>query len=192
VRIAAGGTFQADVGAGEIRVASLAVEAGGRVDVGAGRLTIAGGVASIQSITALVMSGHDGGTWAGTGVTSSLAAATPGRGLGWRPNDDTSLTVAFAAPGDTNLDGLVDQLDLAEVMASALLDTGVAAGWWQGDFTYDGVVDILDISELMVTGLYDQPSYLPVVTNAFDVAFAALAFAAEKPADRQKQGPVFA
>jgi len=174
------------VGTGEIRVASLAVDAGGRVDVGAGRLTITGGAASIQAITALVVAGHNGGGWTGAGITSSLAAATPGRGLGWMPNDDASLTVAFAAPGDTNLDGFVDQLDLAQVLSSGLFDTGVTAGWWQGDFTYDGLIDILDISELVVTGLYNEPPYLPVVSNAFDAAFAALAVAAEAPAVRRR------
>ena len=43
-------------------------------------------------------------------------------------------------PGDFNLDGVVDNLDLAILYANAF--TG--ASWQQGDANYDGVVNGLD------------------------------------------------
>jgi hypothetical protein len=71
------------------------------------------------------------------------------------------LTFAFAAPGDTNLDGVVDVLDAANFISSGYYDAGVAASWMDGDFNDDGIVDILDAADLMGGGLYDAGNYLP-------------------------------
>ena len=92
--------------------------------------------------------------------------------MGYVENDDGSLTLAFAASGDTNLDGLFDSLDLANIVTSGLLDSGLPAAWWQGDFNYDGFVDILDVSAMFSTGLYDQLTYLPSSRSARAAAFA--------------------
>jgi hypothetical protein len=75
------------------------------------------------------------------------------------PQDDGSILVAFAAPGDLDLDGFIDIGDIAAMLGSGLVDTGLAAGWWQGDVNYDGVVDSLDLGELLAGGLYDQGNY---------------------------------
>jgi len=73
----------------------------------------------------------------------------------------SSLTFAFAAPGDTNLDWLVDINDAAQFIAAGKYDTGLPATWSEGDFNYDGVVDIQDAADFSATGLYNEGSYNP-------------------------------
>ena len=83
--------------------------------------------------------------------------------MGWLDHGDGSLTVAFAAPGDTNLDGTVDVLDVANFVTIGRYNAGDAGGvadWADGDFTYDGLVDALDLSEFISSGLVDAGSYL--------------------------------
>jgi len=97
--------------------------------------------------------------------------------------------VGFAAPGDTNLDGVFDIQDAANFFGGNQLDVGGPSNWEQGDFNHDGVVDLLDVSEMLGAGLYDAGGYLPASQaaasaaaapessslSAADVAFAALA-----------------
>ena len=49
-------------------------------------------------------------------------------------------------PGDANLDGRVDVLDLAILAAN--YRKNVTGGWMQGDFNNDGVVDVEDLALL--------------------------------------------
>ena len=49
-------------------------------------------------------------------------------------------------PGDINLDGRVDILDLAILAAN--YRKNVTGGWLQGDFNNDGVVDVEDLALL--------------------------------------------
>jgi hypothetical protein len=80
------------------------------------------------------------------------------------------LRIAAAAPGDLNLDGVVDLLDAANLLAGGKYDTGLPADWSLGDATYDGIVDILDASEFMGTGLYDSGPYDVLVAAGSVVA----------------------
>lgn len=93
------------------------------------------------------------------------AVAGPGRSIGWLANTDGTLSVGFAANGDTNIDGAVDILDAANFVAGNRFDTGAPVDWQDGDFNYDGVLDILDASEFFATGLYDTGVYLPVAVS---------------------------
>ena len=98
-----------------------------------------------------------------------------------------SYTVGFAAPLDSNLDGLVDIQDIAALLTSSKYETGLAADWSEGDNNHDGVVDVTDISAFLNTGLYDTGTYLPASQSAAvevgttatlspaDAAFAAMA-----------------
>jgi hypothetical protein len=79
--------------------------------------------------------------------------------VGWLDNGDGSLTVAYAAPGDTNIDWSIDILDVANFLALGKFDTGEPATWLEGDFNYDGLVDVLDASDFLVTGLYNTGNY---------------------------------
>ena len=137
---------------------------GGGIDLGGGRIEIAAGGITAAELVADIVAGRAGGTWNGaTGITSSLAAsdvaASIPRAVGWLDNGPGGLVVAFAAPGDTNLDGLIDVLDAAAFVGSGKFDTGDPAAWNQGDFTYDGIVDVLDAAAVVSTGLFDFGPY---------------------------------
>jgi autotransporter-associated beta strand protein len=146
-------------------VGGLAPNAGGLVDVGSGYVTVASGLSATDLVTAIV-AGRGDGSWTGTsGITSSVAAADVAvsipRSVGWVDNGDGSVSFAFAAPGDTNIDWQVDVLDAGNFLSFGKFDTGLAATWLEGDFNYDGVVDVLDAADFFGTGLYDAGTYNP-------------------------------
>jgi autotransporter-associated beta strand protein len=167
VSVSGSGVIQLQAAAGtEFQVGTLVVDqaSGGRMDVGSSRLAVAAGGISEAALLADLLAGRGSGAWDGTsGISSSAAAAaiaagTP-RTLGWLDAGGGAFTIAFAAPGDTDLDGLVDILDAANLLGASRYDTGGAASWVQGDFNYDGVVDLLDAAEFVGTGLYDVGGY---------------------------------
>lgn len=148
-----------------VAMAALTIDgtAGGVVDLGAGRIELPGGTAE-SAVRIAMATGRGDGSWNGSsGITSSavmadLRAGSP-RSLGWLDNGDGTLSLAYAAPGDTNIDGAVDILDAANFMAGGAFDSGVPGSWFQGDFGYDGLVDILDAAEFMAAGLFDAGGY---------------------------------
>jgi autotransporter-associated beta strand protein len=141
-------------------VGGLAVLAGGLTDVGNGSITVSAGL-SKNDLLAALRAGRGDGLWSGaTGITSSAAAASGGsRTVGWLDHGDGSVTFAYAAAGDTNLDWSVDILDIANVLAGGKFNSGVPASWSEGDFNDDGLCDMLDVADLMSTGLYAANSY---------------------------------
>jgi autotransporter-associated beta strand protein len=144
-------------------VGGLAPNAGGLVNLGNGLVTVASGLTPTELVTA-ILAGRGDGSWTGTtGITSSVAASDLASGIpravGWLDNGDGSVTTAFAAPGDTNIDWVVDVLDAGNFLTFGKYDTGLPASWLEGDFNYDGVVDVLDASEFFGTGLYDTGNY---------------------------------
>jgi hypothetical protein len=151
----------------ELRIAGLSIaDGGGRVDVGPGSVTIAAGGIAQGALVADLAAGRGSGDWDGAaGFVSRTATAAikagQNRGLGWTTAGDGSFRVAFAAPGDANLDGLFDILDAANVFSSGCFDSGAAATWAEGDFNYDGTVDVLDIADSLGTGLFDTGTYVP-------------------------------
>jgi autotransporter-associated beta strand protein len=180
------GSATCEVAAAEIAISSLAVDAGGRLDLGAARLRIAAGGYTLAQVVSQLGEGHAGGWSAASGIVSSAAASTAARSVGYRVNDDGSLSVAYAAPGDTNLDGFLDVLDASNFIASSAFNASVAADWMGGDFNYDGMVDLLDAADFISGGLFDAGGYLPAGTasggatevmapslSAADLAFAA-------------------
>jgi autotransporter-associated beta strand protein len=191
--VVAGGTGQvAPVTA--TSVASLDLASGnGLLDLTSGALTISSGMTATE-LVAEILEGRGDGNWTGTsGITSSTAAAesaagTP-RSVGWIDNGDGSLTTAYAAPGDTNIDWSIDILDAANFLSGGKFDTGSPAVWFEGDFSYDGIVDILDAADFFATGLYDAGNYNtapglsggvaavpePATTGALAVAVAGMA-----------------
>ena len=155
----AGGTLSLSPYA-QTTVGGLAPNAGGLTDVGNGFVTVSSGLSAVDMVTALV-TGRGDGSWNGTsGITSSTAAASGGdRTVGWLDNGDGSVTFAFAAAGDTNLDWTVDILDASNFLAGGKFDSGSPASWNDGDFTYDGFVDILDAASFLSNGLFDAGAY---------------------------------
>ena len=144
-------------------VGGLNPNAGGLVDVANGMVTVTSGL-TVENMLTAITAGSNGGTWTGTsGIASSTAAvdsaAGSPRAVGWLENGDGSLTVAYAAPGDTNIDWSIDILDAANFLALGKFDTGSPATWLEGDFSYDGIVDILDAADFFSTGLFDAGNY---------------------------------
>ena len=165
-----GGTLTLPSGAAETLVVSLlSVDQAkaARLDLGAGRIDITAGGSTAAELKADILAGRGTGLWSGSsGITSAaVAVAGPGRSVGWLANTDGTLSVGFAANGDTNIDGAVDILDAANFVAGNRFDTGIPVDWQDGDFNYDGVLDILDASEFFATGLYDTGVYLPVAAS---------------------------
>ncbi|MFM8494240.1 MAG: autotransporter-associated beta strand repeat-containing protein [Planctomycetia bacterium] len=152
-------------------VASLAVDqasGGGKLDLGAGQVRIAAGGFSAANLRADIVAGFAGGSWNGTtGITSGTAAASGGtRAVGYVVEGDGSARVSFAAPGDTNLDGVVDLLDLLEILGSGTYEVPTPAVWAQGDFNYDGVTDLLDLLAILGSNTYDQGNYFPAAAGS--------------------------
>jgi len=172
VTVDAGGQVVLDSMASRVLdVATLAVDesTGGRVDVGGSRIQIASG-ADAAVIKADVLAGRGGaGDWTGTsGINSSVAAgAVAGtRGVGYRVDAGGAAILGYAAPGDANMDGAVNSLDLVLISSEGKFGSGQAAYWWQGDFNYDGVVNTLDLVAISAAGVWGTGSYLPTAPSA--------------------------
>jgi autotransporter-associated beta strand protein len=149
---------------------ALDVAAAGKVDLGTGRIEVAAGGITEAALRATIIAGLGPGSWTGaTGITSGSAAAAGGtRAVGYVIDSSGATTVAFAAPGDTNLDGVVDFDDVLGIVAAGQYDSGLPARWATGDFDYNGVVDFDDVLLSLGTGLFDQGSYLLAPLNASD------------------------
>jgi autotransporter-associated beta strand protein len=154
VSVAAGATLS--VGP-QVQATVPGLANGGLVDVGLGKLTVASGQTAPHLVNQIMSGIVSGGT---TGITSSHAAATDSAfTVGWIDNGDGSMTFGYAASGDTNLDWSIDILDVANVISSGKVDSGLPASWADGDFNYDGLADILDIADFMSSGLFNAGTY---------------------------------
>ncbi|MDB5320693.1 MAG: uncharacterized protein JWN40_2324 [Phycisphaerales bacterium] len=109
-----------------------------------------------------------------SGAFSTYAGTlTAANGLAYAPiYSDTDLTLVATLPGDANLDGKVDFLDLAKLAQSYNSTvSGITDSWWlKGDFNYDGKVDFLDLARLAQN--YNT-SAVPAAPGEFSAAFAA-------------------
>ena len=159
-----GGGATLSVGAAiAAEVAGLTLDPASLVDVTSGRLVIGGDVDAALLRTALI-AGRNGGDWAGTtGISSSAIAGQPGtRAVGYTLNGAGAAVVAYAAPGDINLDGEVNVFDLVGVNSSATYGNGQPAIWSQGDFNYDGVTNVFDLVAIGGGAAYGQGRYQPL------------------------------
>jgi autotransporter-associated beta strand protein len=185
LRVAAGA--KATVAAGvAATVGGLDLSAGGLVDVMTGGMTVTSGLSAPQVVAEILAGRGPGGDWTGTsGITSSAVAAAVARSIpraiGWLENGDGSVSFAYSAPGDSNIDGTVDILDAANFLAGGRFDSGLPASWNEGDFGYDGVVDILDAADFLSTGLFDAGPY-PLVSSAPDGSSAPAVATVPEPA----------
>jgi len=137
---------------------------GGKIDLGAGRIDVQTGGISAAALVADIVAGRGDGSWTGaTGITSSLVAsqvaASVPRAIGWVDDGAGALSVAYSAPGDTNIDMVVDILDVSNFVASGKYGTVSPATWADGDFNYDGILDIQDVADFAASGLYGAGPY---------------------------------
>ncbi|MCS5679918.1 MAG: hypothetical protein NZ603_08480 [Acidimicrobiales bacterium] len=144
----------------EARLGGLSPLVGGLVDIGSGAITVAAGLGRDDLVAAL-RSGRGDGSWNGTaGITSTVVAgSSDSRTVGWVEHDDGSVTIAYAAAGDTNLDWTVDIFDVVNIAVGGKFNSGLAASWEEGDFNDDGKVDVLDLVEITTSGVYGAGSY---------------------------------
>ena len=136
---------------------------GGRLDLGAGQVSIAGGGITAADLRADLIAGRNGGAWNGaTGITSSAASAAGGtRTVGYVVESNGAARVSFAASGDVDLSGSVDVFDLVNINSGGRYGTGAASVWSQGDFNYDGVTNVFDLVGVNTSGVYGRGGYLP-------------------------------
>ncbi len=154
-----------------VAVGGLSVDqagGGGRLDLGAGQVSIAAGGISAADLRADIIAGRNGGAWNGAaGITSSTAASSGGtRAVGYVVAGDGSSRVSFAAPGDVDLSGAVNVFDLVSINSSGRYGTGGASVWNQGDFNYDGVTNVFDLVGVNTAGAYGQGNYFPAAPSA--------------------------
>jgi fibronectin-binding autotransporter adhesin len=149
---------------GTSTVSSIAIGTGAKVDLSNNALIVQSTGANKASLLAMlniqVNLGHNNGNWAGTGITSSTAAADPNHktvvaidnallGLttfGGASVDGNSILVEATWLGDTNLDRKVDVTDLG--MLATKYGQTVTGGMASGDFNNDGRVDVTDLGML--------------------------------------------
>jgi autotransporter-associated beta strand protein len=158
LEVQAGAKATLQAGYDTVAVTSLAIADTARLELGTGKLAISANGFTESDIRSKLIVGRNGGTWNGSsGITSTFAGVD--RTIGYRVADGV-MEVAFAAPGDSNLDGQIDILDLSEILSAGKFNSGAAANWTEGDTNYDGVFDILDLSEILGGGLFNQGNYL--------------------------------
>jgi len=156
-------------GSTRFEVSNLVLQPGGMIDVGTSQLSIQSGFTQASLVAAIDEAQGADGSWNGqSGIGSSVVKAMVASGttrtlgwVGWVTNNDSSCIVGFAAPGDTNLDGQVDIIDVANMSDGYSSYPEAAATWGVGDFNRDGTADVLDIATYVQVGLYDTGSYLP-------------------------------
>ena len=115
----------------------------------------------------LVFTGGGHTTLAAWTTGTSDSAIVPGWGT-YQLTSTPFYVNPTLLPGDANLDGKVDVLDLAILAAN--YRKHVTGGWMQGDFNNDGVVDVEDLALLAAN--YRQ-SYASDVVPAYDGLDAA-------------------
>jgi hypothetical protein len=143
----------------------------GTLNIGNTDLDLPG--ASLSTIQSLVASGYNyagGGTWAGTGITSSLAAGNSnhltavgvvqnnqdgsvlygsGNLFGGLTPGASDILIKYTYVGDLNLDGQVDGSDYSLIDGGYAGSAGTATGGWlNGDINGDGVIDGSDYTML--------------------------------------------
>ena len=160
LEIDSGATVILDVDYSPIPLASLSVAALGTLDIGTASLVVRPGGYDLAEIRSLLDSARGSGGWTGPGITSRSVQGVPFHEVGYRVLPDGSLEIGVAAPGDANMDGEVNSLDLVALNAAGAYGTATSAGWWQGDFNYDGRVSIADLILLNAAGLYGSGGYL--------------------------------
>jgi hypothetical protein len=138
----------------------------GRLDLTNGGFIIdyAPGSSPLASVQSALASGYAGGAWAGSGITSSTAAADPAgdKAVGYAENDPavgglnrrnflgqavdaSSLLLRYTLEGDADLSGGVGVADLGR-LSTHFGQQG--RRWDQGDFSFDLFVNVTDLGLL--------------------------------------------
>ena len=129
----------------------------------------------IVNLNRAISQGASGTTWAGNGITSSIAAADPAHyavgvfdnailGLtsfgGTHNVDANSILIAASHLGDANRNGVVDIQDQSIVTNNWQKP---ASNWAAGDLNRDGFVDLQDLT--LITNNWQQSSSFGLTTD---------------------------
>ena len=151
-----------------VALSTLSVDSstGGKIDVGTGRIDVAAAGITEADLRADVIAGRSGGTFSGTsgimttGGKASLTSANPA--VGYRFVGNGSAIVAWAAYGDSNLDGQVNNIDIGLVNNGGKVNAGgTNATWTEGDFNYNGAVNNIDLGLRNNAALFNAGTYIP-------------------------------
>ena len=165
-----------------VDVSTLSIDQtdGGKIDVGTGRINVAVGGITEANLRADVVAGRNGGPFNGTsgimttGGKASLTSANPA--VGYRVLGNGSAIVAWAAYGDSNLDGQVNNIDLGLVANSGKVNAGgTNATWTEGDFNYSGNVNNIDLGLRSNAALFGTGTYIPGSTSGLSLAVSSSA-----------------
>jgi autotransporter-associated beta strand protein len=149
--IGAAGAVQLAVQTGGETLSSLSIISGGTLDITNNQVTINYGATDPKTtILGYLAQGSNSGSWNGTGIISSTAAANANYGVGYSDGADgidpnlTSgqIEIAYAQYGDITLQGEVNANDF-HILASNF-GSPTSAGWEAGDFLYQGIVNAED------------------------------------------------
>ena len=142
-----------------VNITSLSISGSGTLDITDNHIVVDySGTDPIASIAAWIANGYAGGTWTGTGIASSTAAANASSyGIGYADAADAGnpaglsagqIEIMYTLLGDANLDGKVNGTDFN--LLATNFNQSVTDGWDEGDFNYDGKVNGEDFNLLAV------------------------------------------
>jgi hypothetical protein len=157
--IDSGGTVRMTDGSAprSLYVTALSVAPTARLDLGANGLAINyTGTSRYDWVRPLVISGRNGGSWSGNGISSSSISASTALGLVeasdvlgltgtqtrlWlgQTVDATTLLVKYTYAGDADLNGKIDGDDY--FIIDSYRGTFASGHWAHGDFDYNGWIN---------------------------------------------------
>jgi autotransporter-associated beta strand protein len=185
VTIAASSLMQLAPGIGHVTLSSLAIAAGGQLDINNNEVIInySNGPDPIASIASWIANGYAGGTWTGTGIMSTAAHAnSQSYGIGYADSADagnpaglngSQIEILYTLLGDANLDGKVNGTDFN--LLATNFNQAVTNGWDEGDFNYDGKVNSNDF--VLLAANFNQVASQSAVSAADQAALQSFAAA---------------
>jgi hypothetical protein len=146
------------------RIGDLLLEATGSLDLNAQGLILS--EPTPNTLTSLRQAAAELSLMPGNGFQSvgyATASSILGPGGGFFMGatvDPDDLIVRPTQPGDANLDGVVDLIDLSRLAASF----GSPGSWDEGDSNHDRLVDLIDLS--LLASSFGQPAIEPVASSS--------------------------
>jgi hypothetical protein len=149
-------------GARVLSMIELFITTGGTLDITDNAAVIDhAGANPIVQVQAEVTRGYNGGTWDGTGITSSTAETTVNTAVGYAEStelfasfpatfagvtvDDTAVLLRHTVYGDADLNRTVNLADFNRLAANF---GGTNRRWSHGDFDFNGLVNLNDFNRL--------------------------------------------
>ena len=125
------------------------------------------GASPVTTLRNYIQTGYAGGTWTGTGITSSFITTNPRTAIAYI-DIGTFVEVGIAEAGDATLDNTVNFDDLIQLAQN--YNKPGDKFWQNGDFTYDGIVNFGDL--IILAQNYNH-TYPNVAATNFSADFAA-------------------